>query len=133
VIPAFPRLAKVSERNPADPWQLVPEFERYHAAFHCSLPAGCNSPLVLQMRDALCERWERYRHSYLAHVAAQRHYLMGRRALREAAFLRNAGRTMQLLRRHFAIAVNSLLGHGIPGTTKSDGSAALNNNEPTNR
>lgn len=115
VMSAFHHLSKVNERNPDDPRLLDPEWERYHAAFHHALVAGCQSPLLLQMRDAIYAQGDRYRHLYRAYLAGQRDHLTEHRALMDAALQRDADKTLCLVRRHLELTVRSLLAQGMEG------------------
>lgn len=117
VMSAFHRVAKGSSSNSVDPRLVDPEWERCHAAFHYSLVAGCNSPLLLQIRKAVYAQGDRYRHFYLTYVAGQRDHLAEHRLLMEAALRRDAEKAVRLIRNHLETTVNSLLGYGIPGTT----------------
>lgn len=117
VMSAFHRLAKCCSSNSADPRLVDPEWERCHAAFHYSLVAGCNSPLLLQIREAVYAQGDRYRHFYLTNVAGQRDHLAEHRLLMEAALRRDAEEAVRLIRNHLETTVNSLLGYGMPGTT----------------
>lgn len=113
VMSAFHRLAKATERNPADPRLVDPEWERYHAAFHHSLVAGCQSPLLLQMRETIYAQGDRYRHLYLNYVAGRRDHVAEHRALMEAALRRDPEATVGLVRQHLETTVNSLLADGL--------------------
>jgi DNA-binding GntR family transcriptional regulator len=115
VMSAFHRLSKVNERHPDDPRLLDPEWERYHAAFHHSLVAGCQSPLLLQMRSAIYAQGDRYRYLYRAYLAGQRDHLTEHRGLMDAALQRDADKTVRLIREHLELTVNSLLAHGMEG------------------
>jgi DNA-binding GntR family transcriptional regulator len=115
VVSAFHRLAKASNKDAADPRLVDSEWERCHAAFHYALVAGCNSPLLLQMREAVYAQGDRYRHFYLTYVAGQRDHLAEHRMLMEAALRREAEETVQLIRKHLETTVNSLLRYGMPG------------------
>ena len=121
VVSAFHRLAKASNDNSADPRLVDNEWERCHAAFHYSLVAGCDSPLLLQMREAVYAQGDRYRHFYLTYVAGQRDHLAEHRTLMEAALRRDVEETVQLIRKHLETTVNSLLRYDMPGpaATKS--------------
>lgn len=112
---AFHRLCRVNERNPDDPRLLDPEWERYHAAFHHALVAGCQSPLLLRMRDAIYAQGDRYRHLYRAYLAGERDHLSEHRALMDAALERDADKTAQLIREHLELTVHSLLAQEIKG------------------
>jgi GntR family carbon starvation induced transcriptional regulator len=111
VMSAFHRLCKVNERNPDDPRLLDREWERHHAAFHRSLVGGCQSPLLLQIRDAVYARGDRYRHLYRAYLVGKRDHLSEHRALMEAALRRDANKTVRLIRQHLQRTVDGLLAH----------------------
>jgi GntR family carbon starvation induced transcriptional regulator len=117
VVSAFHRLAKGGSSNSADPRLVDPKWEDCHAAFHYSLVAGCNSPLLLQIRESVYAQGDRYRHFYLTYVAGQRDHLAEHRLLMEAALRRDGEEAVRLIRNHLETTVNSLLGYGIPGTT----------------
>jgi GntR family carbon starvation induced transcriptional regulator len=116
VMSAFHRLAKCGGSNSADPRVVDAEWERCHAAFHHSLVAGCNSPLLLQMRESVYAQGDRYRHFYLTYVAGQRDHLGEHRMLMEAALRRDGKETVRLIRNHLKVTVNRLLEYGMPGT-----------------
>lgn len=112
---AFHRLRKVNERAAHDPRLLDPEWERQHAAFHLALVAGCQSPLLLQIRSAVYAQGERYRHLYRAYLVGQRDHLSEHRAIMEAVLERNANTAVVLIREHLQRTVNGLLSHGMDG------------------
>jgi DNA-binding GntR family transcriptional regulator len=121
VMSSFHRLSKASDRNPADPRLVDPEWEKHHAAFHHALVAGCQSPLLLQMREAIYAQGDRYRHLYLNYVAGQRDHVGEHRQLMDAALRRDADATVKLIREHLETTVNSLLADGM----LADDAAAL--------
>lgn len=117
VVSAFHRLAKGGNGTAADPRVIDPQWERCHATFHHSLVAGCDSPLLLQMREAIYVRGDRYRHFYLTYVAGRRDHLGEHKRLMEAALRRDADETVRLLRLHLKTTVDSLLAYEVPKTT----------------
>jgi DNA-binding GntR family transcriptional regulator len=112
VVSAFHRLAKSGNGNTNDDPRLVdPDWERDHTAFHHALVAGCDSPLLLQMREAIYVQGDRYRHFYLTYVAGQRDHLAEHKVLMEAALRRDAEETVRLIRIHLETTVESLLSY----------------------
>jgi DNA-binding GntR family transcriptional regulator len=111
VVSAFHRLSKASDRNPADPRLVDPEWERHHAAFHHALLAGCQSPLLLQMWETIYAQGDRYRYLYLNYVGGRRDHLAEHRRIMESVLRRDADESVQLVRRHLETTVNSLLAH----------------------
>jgi GntR family carbon starvation induced transcriptional regulator len=109
VVSAFHRLAKSGNGKTNDPRLVDPEWERYHAAFHHSLVAGCNSALLMQMRETIYVQGDRYRHFYLTYVAGKRDHLVEHKVLMEAALRRDAEETVRLIRAHLETTVDSLL------------------------
>ena len=112
---AFHRLRKVNERNVKDPRLLDPEWELHHSAFHLALVAGCQSPLLLQMRAAVYAQGDRYRHLYRAYLVGGRDHLSEHRELMDAALERNASKTTQLIREHLKRTVDGLLSCDMDG------------------
>jgi GntR family carbon starvation induced transcriptional regulator len=117
VVSAFHRLARGGNGETSDPRVIDPAWERYHAAFHYSLVAGCNSPLLLQMREGVYVQGDRYRHFYLTYVAGERDHLAEHKALMEAALSRDAEETVRLISIHLKTTVDSLLGYEVAGAT----------------
>ncbi|MWJ27207.1 DNA-binding transcriptional regulator CsiR [Halomonas sediminis] len=56
-------LAKVTEVNTPD--DLLEIWDSRHKDFHSAIAAGCNSPHLLQVREGLFDKVERYRHLWL--------------------------------------------------------------------
>lgn len=115
IVSAFHRLAKGASGEGADPRVVDPAWERYHADFHRSLVAGCDSPLLLQMREAIYLQGDRYRHFYLTYVAGTRDHLAEHKMLMEAALRHDAEATVQLIRTHLETTVESIIGYEMPG------------------
>jgi DNA-binding GntR family transcriptional regulator len=116
VVSAFHRLTKGGNSDTNDPRVVDPAWERDHAAFHRSLVAGCNSPLLLTMREGIYVRGDRYRHFYLTYIAGKRDHLTEHKQLMEAALRRDAEETVRLIRIHLKTTVDSLLEYGELGT-----------------
>jgi GntR family carbon starvation induced transcriptional regulator len=114
IVSAYHRLAKHGHGKADDPRLIDPEWESCHVAFHRSLVAGCESPLLLQMYDAVYVKGDRYRHFYLTYIAGQRDHLREHKMLMEAALRRDAEETVRLMRIHLETTVQSLLGYRAP-------------------
>lgn len=115
VLSSFHRLAKRGSGTAEDPRVVDPAWERDHTAFHHALVAGCNSPLLLQIRETIYVQGDRYRHFYLTYVAGRRDHLAEHKALMEAALRRDAEETVRLIRIHLETTVNSLVTYELPG------------------
>jgi GntR family transcriptional regulator, carbon starvation induced regulator len=60
VLGAFHRLRRQAKSAPEQPGQIAEGWKLEHRAFHRALVAGCGSPLLLSIRDALFDQVERY-------------------------------------------------------------------------
>jgi len=118
VVSAFHRLAKSGNGDGADPRVVDSAWERHHADFHRALVAGCNSPLLLQMRETVYLQGDRYRHFYLAYVAGERDHLAEHKMLTEAALRRDEEVAVRLIRIHLETTVKTLLGYEMPEAVK---------------
>lgn len=95
-------LAKVVEvKGPEDMLSL---WDARHKAFHAAIAAGCGSLHLLQVRAALFDQAERYRHLWLQQTVFSEQALQAKRQehseLVEAILARDAARASAFMREH---------------------------------
>ncbi|WP_447529664.1 DNA-binding transcriptional regulator CsiR [Vreelandella sp. TE19] len=101
------RLGKVTDVSSPD--ELLDNWDQRHQAFHTAIASGCNSPHLLQMRDALFNQVERYRHLWLQETVmstsalAQKH--QEHSALVEVILARDGERAAGMMREHLMTPV----------------------------
>jgi GntR family transcriptional regulator, carbon starvation induced regulator len=105
VLSTFRRLESWSQSLAKGPHNLDDQWQAYHRDFHRALVSACRSPVLLDFRDTIFSRWERYARLYLStelHDAAELiNNTKEHRAIKDAALARDADRATMLLRRHF--------------------------------
>ncbi|MGO4854780.1 GntR family transcriptional regulator [Phaeovulum sp. W22_SRMD_FR3] len=106
VMGALHRLNK-TERIPGDAASLA-AWEAANNAFHLTLVARCDMPLLLKMYKSLVSMNDRYRHLYLQAVAAQRDVIAEHTAIAQAAVERRAEDAAALLAAHIQASTNNL-------------------------
>lgn len=89
----------------------APEWEARHQAFHAALLAACGSPILLELRAMLHERWQRYCRMAVLQGARMPAGPDPHRALAEAALARDAPRALDLIEAHLRAAAASVLAH----------------------
>ena len=97
---ALHRLLGTPERNSADPLQLDPRWNRFHASLHDCLVDACNNPWLLGIRRDLFEKSQRYRNLSVPLATEKRDLESEHRDLIHAALARDAERACLLLREH---------------------------------
>jgi GntR family carbon starvation induced transcriptional regulator len=105
VLGTFRRLERWGEAAGKGARSLDDQWQAYHRDFHRALVSACRSPMLLELRDAVFARWERYSRLFLStelHDAADLiNNMKEHRAIKEAALARDADHAAMLLRRHF--------------------------------
>ncbi|WP_298185430.1 DNA-binding transcriptional regulator CsiR [uncultured Pseudomonas sp.] len=101
-------LAKVVAIKDTD--EMLSLWDARHQAFHSALAAGCGSPHLLQVRRALFDQAERYRHLWLQQTVFSAAALQAKReehtALVEATLQRDSERACAMIREHLLGPVN---------------------------
>lgn len=84
--------------------EMLSLWDARHQAFHAAIAAGCGSPHLLQVRAALFDQAERYRHLWLQQTVFSAAALQAKReehaALVEAILQRDSERACTLIREH---------------------------------
>jgi DNA-binding GntR family transcriptional regulator len=106
VLSAFRRLERWSGDAAArGTFRLDDQWQELHGDFHRALVSACQSPILLELRDGIFARWERYARLFLStgrhEVAEVIKNAREHRAIKDAALARDADRAALLLRRHF--------------------------------
>lgn len=100
-------LAKVIDVS--TPNDLLDIWDQRHQAFHTAIASGCNSPHLLQMRNALFDQVERYRHLWLQETVMSPLALERKRqehaALVDVILARDAAKADILMRDHLMTPV----------------------------
>ncbi|AYC30985.1 DNA-binding transcriptional regulator CsiR [Pseudomonas cavernae] len=95
-------LAKVVEVKDAE--EMLSLWDARHQAFHAAIAAGCGSQHLLQVRTALFDQAERYRHLWLQRTVFSAAALQAKReehaALVEAILRRDSERACALMHAH---------------------------------
>lgn len=95
-------LAKVAEVKDAE--EMLSIWDTRHKAFHAAIAAGCGSPHLLQVRAALFDQAERYRHLWLQQTVFSSAALEAKRQehakLVEVILQRDSERACQMMREH---------------------------------
>jgi GntR family transcriptional regulator, carbon starvation induced regulator len=105
VLGAYRRLESWSDDHSKGPHNLDDQWQAYHRDFHRALVSACRSPMLLEFRDTIFARWERYARLFLStelhDVTELIKNTREHRAIKDAALARDADRAAVLLRRHF--------------------------------
>jgi len=105
VLGTFRRLESWSTGLAKGPHNLDDQWQAYHRDFHRALVSACRSPMLLEFRDTMFARWERYARLYLSTELHEAVELINNtrehRAIKDAALARDADRAATLLRKHF--------------------------------
>ncbi|SDJ80552.1 DNA-binding transcriptional regulator CsiR [Billgrantia gudaonensis] len=100
-------LAKVVEVNTSD--ELLDVWDTRHKAFHTAIASGCDSPHLLQVRQSLFDKVERYRHLWLRETVLSEAALEAKRsehaALVDVILRRDAERAARMMRDHLMTPV----------------------------
>lgn len=95
-------LAKVAQVKDAE--EMLSVWDTRHQAFHAAIAAGCGSQHLLQVRAALFDQAERYRHLWLQQTVFSAAALEAKRQehaqLLEAILQRDGERASSLMREH---------------------------------
>ena len=100
VLAAFHRLSKQKKLTGAQGDSISSEWSKAHRAFHRSLVAACNSPIMLSIREGLFEKAERYVALAILSKLAPRNDLAEHEQIMRAALARNVSRVVELNREH---------------------------------
>ena len=109
IVAAHHVLTRLPEREPEDPDRVSEAWALAHAAFHRALVAGCGSPWLLRLRDALYDQSERYRRLSVPLSCAGRDLGREHRDIMDAAVARQEDRACALLTAHFQATTMILL------------------------
>jgi DNA-binding GntR family transcriptional regulator len=113
VLGSFRRLERWSEQAAKGPHRLDDEWQTYHRDFHRALISACRSPMLLELREIVFGRRERYSRLFLGTELHDPDNLMNNmkehRAIKDAALARDADRAALLLRRHLEGTTRGLL------------------------
>jgi DNA-binding GntR family transcriptional regulator len=113
VLGTFRRLERWSEAVGKDAHGLDDQWQAYHRDFHRALISACRSPMLIELRDIVFARKERYSRLFLSAELHEGAELMNNmkehRAIKDAALARDADRAATLLRRHLEGTRASLL------------------------
>lgn len=116
VLAATHRLLKLNKLGP-DGHAIDPQWNERHLAFHQALVAGCPNLVLLQMRNLLSERAERYRHLAVRYLRSPRDDRGEHEALTAAVLSRNAALADKLIRSHIETTSRILLAEIDEGRT----------------
>lgn len=123
LVAAHHRMARLPERDPADPQRAHEPWAEAHAAFHRALVAGGDSPWLLRLRELLYAQTERYRRLSLPLSRAPRDLLREHRDIMEAALAHESDRACALLATHLETTTWILLGSADTPSVALSGSA----------
>jgi DNA-binding GntR family transcriptional regulator len=100
LVAAHHRLARTSEREPGDAFRLSDAWAEAHTSFHRALVSACDSPCLLEIRETLHARSERYRRISVPLSRAQRPITQEHEGIMQATLERDADRAVGLLSEH---------------------------------
>ena len=100
VLSSHHRLARTPERVADDPNRLSDVWLETHTSFHRVLLAACDSPCLLEIREMLYARSERYRRLSVPLAREQRNMAQEHLEIMEATLARNPDRAVALLAAH---------------------------------
>jgi GntR family transcriptional regulator, carbon starvation induced regulator len=113
VLGTFRRLEHLSDIADKNAHALDGRWQDCHRDFHRALISACNSPVLLELRDIVFARQERYSRLFLSndiHDAAElMNNMKEHRGIKEAALARGEDRAALLLRRHLEGTQSRLL------------------------
>lgn len=109
LVSAHHRLTRIAEREPDDPDRLGETWSDAHRNFHSALVAGCDSPCLLEIREMLYGRSERYRRLSVPLARAQRNILQEHQEIVNATLARDTDRATALLAAHLEQTSSILL------------------------
>ena len=108
LLAATHRLLKLTKLGP-DGHTIDPNWNERHLNFHQALVAACPNTVLLQMRNLLSDRAERYRHLSVRYLKAPRDDRAEHEAMAKAALARDSARAEELARAHVETTTRILL------------------------
>lgn len=108
VLAATHRLLKLNKLGP-DGQTIDANWNERHLAFHQALVAGCPNQVLLQMRNLLSDRAERYRHLAVRYLKAPRDDRGEHEAMANAVLSRDCALADKLVRNHIETTTKILL------------------------
>jgi DNA-binding GntR family transcriptional regulator len=101
IVAAAYRLARADHDVAKGTEQSMENWENENRHFHSALVSGCPSATLLQMRDALNDKCERYRRAALSNSYASRNLNEEHKAIADAVLAYDSERGCELLRQHY--------------------------------
>jgi DNA-binding GntR family transcriptional regulator len=109
LVAAHHRLSRTPEREPGDASRLSDAWAEAHTSFHRALVSACDSPHLLEIREMLHARSERYRRISVPLSRALRPIAQEHEGIMQAALERDADRAVGLLSEHLELTSVILL------------------------
>lgn len=109
IVAAFHRLSRTSERDPASPGILNPEWAAAHAEFHRAVVSGCPNRWLLRMHETLYQQSERYRQLTAPLLGVERDVQGEHRAMLDAVLNHDILKTQSLMSAHLKATATQLL------------------------
>ncbi len=109
IVAAFHRLSRTSERDPAVPGMLNPEWATAHAEFHRAVVSGCPNRWLLRMHETLYQQSERYRRLTAPLMGVERDVQAEHRAMLDAVLNHDILETQNLMSAHLRATATQLL------------------------
>ncbi len=106
IVAAFHRLSRTPHFSDATARTKSEDWAQAHAAFHLALISACGSPSLLQLREGLFARSERYRRLSGLVEGPRRDVEGEHRAIMDATLGRNAPLAVELLDRHLQLTTD---------------------------
>lgn len=103
LVAAHHRLARTPEREPGDASRLSDAWAEAHTSFHRALVSACDSPCLLEIREMLHARSERYRRLSVPLSRAPRPIAQEHESIMQATLERDADRAVGLLSAHLEV------------------------------
>jgi DNA-binding GntR family transcriptional regulator len=109
VVAAHHRLVRTPEREAGDADRLSDDWSDAHAGFHRALVAACDSPILLELREILYARSERYRRLSVPLSRNTRVIKREHEDIMQAVLARDSDRAVALLETHLQLTSDYVL------------------------
>jgi DNA-binding GntR family transcriptional regulator len=103
-------LVNRTERDAARP-ETLEAWEATHRAFHLTLIAGCDMPILLEFCSKLLNLNDRYRRTFLRRTSGDRNVMMEHSEIAQATVARDTDYACERLREHLARTATNLRRH----------------------
>ncbi|WP_127091979.1 FCD domain-containing protein [Aquabacter cavernae] len=110
ILASFHRMDKMQKRLGRE-YYLSEEWAAVHSAFHASLVSECRSPTLIELRDKLFERAQRYRRMSSQFRKKWRKKDVEHKMIVDAALARDEDLALRLIERHIRETSENVIAH----------------------